>query len=455
MKNTRLVFVTVVWVGCSPSPTTNDGGVDAGSDVQNVTDSSNDVVPMDASDAATFDYHDMSTASLWESFDLQQLGQPSAHGYIGGAFDGRYVYFAPNYTGGVAPATPTHRVLRFDTTGTFKNVSSWATIDTTTLGLGNSLTGFGGIVFDGRYVYFVPYSSQWPSTSDQLVLRYDTMGQFTDTSKWSLAATSYASPYTNAGGFQGAVFDGRYVMFVPNGAATQYTGLTARYDTQGDFADAAAWSSHDLQFGRFEGGIFDGRYAYFVPNGNGTPTGTVARYDTQAPFDTGWSTYDVEKVDPNAHGFIGGAFDGRYVYLIPNHDQTQPLGVIARYDTTATFTASASWSTFDLTTVHPNALGFRGAIFDGRYIYCVPYENNSVALGLVARYDTQAPFATKSSWSTFDMTTVDPNATGFFGGVFDGRYVYFTPYDYGPVVRFDAKTPSAMPALPAFHGSFF
>jgi len=39
------------------------------------------------------------------------------------------------------------------------------------------------------------------------------------------------------------------------------------------------------------------------------------------------------------------------------------------------------------------------------------------------------------------------------GGTFDGRYVYFVPNYDGLVVRFDAKTPSALPTGYA-HGSF-
>lgn len=49
-------------------------------------------------------------------------------------------------------------------------------------------------------------------------------------------------------------------------------------------------------------------------------------------------------------------------------------------------------------------------------------------------------------------------STGFAGAVFDGRFLYLVPYnDFqadGYVTRFDTKTPSSMPLGPAFHGSF-
>jgi hypothetical protein len=53
---------------------------------------------------------------------------------------------------------------------------------------------------------------------------------------------------------------------------------------------------------------------------------------------------------------------------------------------------------------------------------------------------------------------VTATAKGYASAVFDGRYVYFGAYNNGApdgvVARFDAKTPSALPAGYA-HGSFF
>src|SRR5262249_41892644 len=150
-------------------------------------------------------------------------------------------------------------------------------------------------------------------------------------------------------------------------------------------------------------------------------------------------------------------FDGRFLYLVPGADGVSGLySVVARYDTQAPFGAAASWSTFDTSTVNANARGFQGAAFDGRYLYLAP--NNAAGIfvydGLVARYDTQAAFTDAASWSTFDAPTVDANAKGFTGAVFDGRYVYLVPNIYSVVARFDAKSPPSMPKLPGFFGSF-
>jgi hypothetical protein len=126
---------------------------------------------------------------------------------------------------------------------------------------------------------------------------------------------------------------------------------------------------------------------------------------------------------------------------------------VARFDTQVSFTATSSWSTIETTTFGANARGFTGAGFDGRYIYLMP--NYIPSDDAVARFDTHASFTAASSWSTFSTTTINPSATGNLGAVFDGRYFYLVPGINGVVARFDAKTPSSMPKLPGWSGSFF
>src|SRR5262249_38579939 len=159
---------------------------------------------------------------------------------------------------------------------------------------------------------------------------------------------------------------------------------------------------------------FDGRFLYLAPYDSPLPHGNVARYDTQASFTAAasWSTFDTSAgVNTNAKGFRGTAFDGRFVYFVP-WNNAAPDGVVARYDTQAAFGTATSWSTFDTSTVDPSATGFAGAAFDGRYVYLVP-ANDGLPDGVVARYDAQAGFTDAASWSTFDVTTVDKNAKGF------------------------------------------
>ncbi|MBP9088199.1 MAG: hypothetical protein KBG15_18905 [Kofleriaceae bacterium] len=201
----------------------------------------------------------------------------------------------------------------------------------------------------------------------------------------------------------------------------------------------------------FVGAAFDGRYVYLVPSYNGTLNGIAARFDTQASFSaaTSWSTFDTATVNAAARGFNGVVFDGRYWYFVPHENLQVYSGTVARFDTQAVFDNAASWSMFDVATVSASARGFFGATFDGRYIYFSPYAGSQVA-----RFDTQQPFTLAASWSTFSLTALLTDVSAYPGTIFDGRYVYFGPYVTSTVARFDAKRPPSLPMLPAHFGSF-
>jgi hypothetical protein len=415
------------------APDASVGPLDGSSDVRGAGDAITDAPPVDAGDDAALGYHDVTDPSSWSTFGITSL-DASARGFAGAAFDGRYIYFVP-YSGSARSGI----VVRYDTQASFAAPSSWAIFDTTTVD--TNAKGFMGAAFDGRFVYLVPYDN---GARDGIVVRYDTQATFSASSSWSTFDTTRLD--ARAKGFKGATFDGRYVYLVPNDNGILVNGSTAdgvvaRYDTQATFTATSSWSTFDTMTvnpnaNAFFGAVFDGRYVYFVPYG---ALGVVTRYDTQASFTapSSWSTFGTMAV--NATWFQGGAFDGRYIYLAPWHSGYP----VARYDTQASFTAASSWSTFNLGDQRS------GTAFDGRYIYLVG------AARVTERYDTQASFTASSSWSTFDTTSANPDALDFLGAVFDGRYIYLVPNGTGVVARFDAKRPRSMPSLPGWNGSFF
>ncbi|MDE2218414.1 MAG: tail fiber domain-containing protein [Patescibacteria group bacterium] len=181
----------------------------------------------------------------------------------------------------------------------------------------------------------------------------------------------------------------------------------------------------------FMGAVFDGRYVYFVPYNNGVPSGQITRYDTTGSFTASgsYAVYDTTAVNANSKGFEGAVFDGRYVYFVPNNNGVYS-GQITRYDTTGSFTASGSYAVYDTTAVNANSKGFMGAVFDGRYVYFVP-NYNGVPSGQITRYDTTGSFTASGSYAVYDTTAVNANSKVFEGAVFDGRYVYFVPYNNG------------------------
>ena len=347
----------------------------------------------------------------------------NSKGFVGAVFDGRYIYFVPYNNGAYSG-----QVTRYDTTGSFTAAGSWSVYDTTAVNANSK--GFRGAVFDGRYIYFAPNNN---GASFGQVTRYDTTGSFTAAGSWSVYDTTAVN--ANSKGFFGAVFDGRYIYFAPNNNGA-YFGQVTRYDTTGSFTAAGSWSVYDTTAVNanskgFQGAVFDGRYIYFVPYNNGAYSGQVTRYDTTGSFTAAgsWSVYDTTAVNANSKAFYGAVFDGRYIYFAPNYNGAY-FGQVTRYDTTGSFTAAGSWSVYDTTAVNANSKGFVGAVFDGRYIYFVPYNNGAYS-GQVTRYDTTGSFTAAGSWSVYDTTAVNANSKGFYGAVFDGRYIYFVPYNNG------------------------
>ncbi len=324
------------------------------------------------------------------------------------------------------------------------NASNWTVFDTTTVNPGAK--GFIGAPFDGRFLYFVPNNNNGQmGPNDGIIARFDTQAPFSSTPSWMTFDVSTVN--AGAKGFATGAFDGRHVYLVPVSGI-----VVARVDTQAPFAAASSWATFDVSTvnalaKEFHSAAFDGRYVYLIPRGGGVSGGIVIRFDIEAPFGmaSSWAAFDVSTVNAGAKGFAGATFDGRYVFLAPYANDGGSDGVVARFDTQAPFGMASSWATFDVATVNAGAKGFAGATFDGRYLYLVPYDNGARD-GIVTRYDTQAPFGMAMSWATFDVSTVKGGAKGFVGATFDGRFVYFAPnntcgsacYD-GVVARYDTQ----------------
>ncbi|UCC31017.1 MAG: hypothetical protein JSU86_01815, partial [Phycisphaerales bacterium] len=380
--------------------------------------------------------------SNWAAFDPgdNHVGT-DPDGYSNAVFDGRYVYFAPWHNG-----TGFHaEVLRYDTQRAFGDPSAWATYDPAAHDVGVRPRGFTGAVFDNRYVYFVPWHNGVDFHGE--VLRYDTEGSFTDPSSWDTYDAKSHGVGHDPTGFGDAVFDGRYIYFVPTLNNTGYHGEVLRYDTSGAFREVSSWEAfdagaHDVgsQPDGYWGGAFDGRYVYFAPvQNNEGMHGEVLRVDTVSEFsDPGsWTTFDpgVHDVGNKPDGFVGSVFDGQYVYFVPLEiNGGEHNGEVLRYDTTGVFSDVSSWAAYD---AGSNGLGdspdkFAGGVFDGRYIYFAPHSDDTAGAEEVLRYDTAEGFTDLTSWAVFDPVSagVGSGIDGRHGGVFDGRYVYFAPSNW-------------------------
>ena len=359
----------------------------------------------------------------FDTFAAHDAGETSGldtTGFLGAVFDGRYVYFVPQHD-----KKERHgKHLRYDTHKPLDDPSAWTGYDASdTSGL--ETKGYYGAVFDGRYVYYVPRRTNKEYHSR--VLRYDTRGAFTNSSSWRAHDAGLPISY------QGGAFDGRYVYFAPGYETGKgVCGKVLRYDTRGDFDDPASYAIHDasgtdgLDTQCFDGAVFDGRYVYFAP----LDRRAVLRYDTQRPFaeEASWSGYDGTYLKMGR--CVGAIFDGRYVYFVPYGD----CSVVVRCDTTRDFRNAKSWQAYDAdNTGGLYTKGFDGAAFDGRYVYFVPfYDGKDLIHGNALRYDTRGGFADPKSWVAYDASqTSGLLSKGYNGGAFDGRYLYMAPWHDG------------------------
>ncbi len=153
----------------------------------------------------------------------------------------------------------------------------------------------------------------------------------------------------------------------------------------------------------------------------------VAVWEPLSSFDT-FSAHDAEGTDGlPSRGFFGAVFDGRYVYGCPSRtDQpfTAAHGGVLRFDTHGDFKDSSAYQTYDAgATDGLSTRGFYGGAFDGRYVYFNPRDDGGDKHSRFLRYDTRGDFKSATSWQAFDAE----HAHTFQGCAFDGRYLYCCP----------------------------
>jgi len=218
-------------------------------------------------------------------------------------------------------------------TPNFDNAANWSLFDLTTLPSTQSTSttiavGFFGAMYDGTWVYFVPqlndaFGGVIRGGESSIVARVKASDPLQTSSSWQLYDMSAVSG--EAADFIGAGFDGRYVYFVP-----QANQIVTRFDTTtSTMSSTSNWSQYDLAqilppwdatIPRYSGAVFDGRFMYFVPAVAGF--GTLVRYDTTSTFtsDCAWSLTDLTAMTFDGlvpQGMVGAIFDGQYVYLVP------------------------------------------------------------------------------------------------------------------------------------------
>jgi len=341
------------------------------------------------------------------------------------------------------------------------------------------MSGYRGATFDGESVYFAPYYSNYGRHG--IMIKYNTTQPFDDIDSWDVFNVGLIPPYIV--GFQGALYHNGFVYYVPYFIEKNDPGsFVVRYDTSLDFRDSSAWKAAGY-FGAYEDGIVVGNHLYFSPHlDKKNERHTIPlRYDTEQPF-LASSAWDEVKLEINA-SYIGAAYDGKKIYYAPwgEEDVDQEGTSIMIYDTEKPFHAKNAWDFISIP-----YQGYSDAGFNGTHIVFAPcwcaanptiIESSKI---MFLNVDTQ-----EVSFSTLDygayngvveaddalylvadttkngirsdfievtnsIKTFSPTIAkgGYWGGIFDGQYVYFTPYDRpnldkrnGEFLRYDTAKP--------------
>jgi len=228
--------------------------------------------------------------------------------------------------------------------------------------------------------------------------------------------------------------------------------------TSDGFQDIQNWETYDhsknsigFYLEGYTGTIVEKKMVYFVSHDSGYGKhGEVLRYDTTQEFDSveAWSTFDPSRngVGYNAVGYSGIVSDGQFLYFVPYHNHENFHGEVLRYDTTQEFDSVEAWSTFDPSKngVGYDATGYWGGTFDGQFVYFSPRTNSGGNHGEVLRYDTTQEFDSVEAWSTFYASETGNygDRTGYWGAVYADGAIYFAPsyqnkFPHGDVLKYN------------------
>ena len=381
--------------------------------------------------------------------------------------DGKYVYFLPGsiYNSANSNYSSIYSTfVRYDPTYYYnpdsthynnqdvKCNAAYTSIDLSTIPLAYTQeVGFSCGVFDGkRYIYLIPFFIA-NTTNYAYIVRYDTMSVygFSSTLSYSCYAI-YSSLFTNNYLFGSCVYNFPYLYMIPF-PGSNYAIMV--FDTRTQFDASSSYTivtpnsflSKTILFSGSS--CFDGRYIYCTDISN---SAYLVRYDTQSSYGiSNSSSYQIFQTSLSLSGlnaypsgtqviFYTCAFDGIFVYFIPGGDassagsySTSSQGIV-RYDTrlNTSFTSATAYQVFTPPTISAGIFskfgGFRGAVYDGRYLYLIPSTNTAIF-----QYDTTTSFTQSTSYTGLDLHayTIITTASNpmYANGLRLGNSIYIGP----------------------------
>lgn len=350
------------------------------------------------------------TGDGWVWFDAEVFAKNRSTQYRGAIATKDRVFYVPGIVYGQVPPPAYLLAHRSGEATPLAAKSSWTAQNL--YSEERKRFGYFGGAFDGRYLYLAPNVWVPPDTTETRVLRIDTERGLEEDAAYEDAVLAKAEPAFQAQRFAGAAFDGKYVYFVPgeDGDSRRLVRLDAKAASLAAL-EHYDLGEVDPTGTSFCGAVFDGRYLYLAPNSVGdppkglVPASKVLRYDTTRPIAQkgSWERFDLKTVSADATVFCGGQFDGRYVYLAPTQWEVGAArggATLVRFDTTkGKFADASSWDSLDLRPQIGDGQ-IAGSAFDGTHLYLVPRTG-----GKLVRFEAR---------STRELPKVGAGVASFF-----------------------------------------
>ena len=354
-----------------------------------------------------------------QSFDMSGVS-PYAYGFGGMCFDGKYIYFVPNNNISVTDGL----FIRYDINKQFNNNTSYETFDLTTLNA--NCKGFGGCCIAYPYIYLFStfIAESVPVVYDTNIVRYDMRLPFNNSSSYLVFDMVNVS--TDLYQLYGGIYDGdSYIYFMANNTTLDKSYLI-QYNINLGFQNPSSYQYTEINpnNNNYPSIVFDGQFIYIIPNSGAI----LFKYDTTVVFGSGGLyQFDLSTINNSVSNMSYGCFDGRYLYL-----SCGSTGYIVKYDTTKDFTESLNYSIYQLAN---NT--YESCLFDGRYIYFMgTFSTGTTPTGDITYYDITQSFTDSNSYKSINMKLSNTSLLGFGSCICDGKYIYVaTSYNINEVLE--------------------
>lgn len=262
-------------------------------------------------------------------------------------------------------------------------------------GYNSGFTAFNSGVFDGQYVWLIPYNSNYVVKVDK------DKGTTTGYNDWpeNIDVGSYHS-------FSGGIFDGQNIWMIPYIS----NGLVKIDKDTGEMTGYDNWPSGFTKYDNpFIGGVYDGRYIWMVSQ----------KYEQIVKFDTLTEEMRLIEFTPtdvvyNSYNHYGGVtYDGKNIWLAPDG-----ADAVIKFDTqTESVVSYKNWPSGYVV----ETMAFRGCVYDGNSIWLIPYS-----VEMLVKVDKNTGAMTGYGIDMFPESSIK-NGLAFSGGIYDGESIWLIP----------------------------